>query len=229
MAVVYAARDTVRDTPVAIKVLRDELTKILGPQRFLREIEIASRLSHPAIVPVIDSGQAAGSLYYVMPFIEGETLRARLKRETQLPLDDALRITREVAKALTYVHANQVVHRDIKPENILLSGNQVVLADFGIARVLGNVDQETLSTTGLAIGTPTYMSPEQAAASQNIDSRSDIYSLGCVLSRCWRESRRSPGRRRRRSRRGISPSHRGQFGLYDQPHLRPCRSRSRRH
>src|SRR5213078_2379715 len=157
------------------------LAAALGPERFLREIEIAAGLSHPHILPLYDSGEAAASLYYVMPYIEGETLRDRLNRERQLPLEDALRITREVADALSYAHDHDVVHRDIKPENILFQAAHAVVSDFGIARAITAAAGGSLTATGIAIGTPAYMSPEQATGSSRLDERSDIYSLACVL------------------------------------------------
>src|SRR5437764_11197470 len=181
MATVYLARDLKHGRPVAIKVLRPEIAAALGPERFLREIEVAARLTHPHILPLHDSGQAGGALYYVMPYIEGESLRDRLDREGQLPLEDALRITREVAGALSYAHSHDVVHRDIKPENILLSGGEAVVADFGIARAITQAAGSKLTETGIPIGTPAYMSPEQASGGGVIDGRSDVYSLACVL------------------------------------------------
>jgi len=205
MATVYLAEDLKHHRPVALKVLRPELAAAIGPERFLREIEIAAQLTHPHILPLYDSGQAGGSadkrfgdpseaasaqqpdrstvefLYYTMPFVDGESLRDRLNREKQLPLDDALRISREVADALSYAHAHGVIHRDIKPENILLQSGHAVVADFGIARAIDRAGGETLTQTGLALGTPAYMSPEQAAGSKDLDGRSDLYSLGCVL------------------------------------------------
>ena len=188
MATVYLARDLKHDRLVAIKVLRAELAHVLGPERFLREIEIAARLQHPLILPVFDSG-AEGSaddgtaqcLWYAMPFIAGESLRGRLDRERQLPVDEAVRIAGEVAQALACAHAQGVVHRDIKPENILLSDGHAIIADFGIARALDATVSTRLTETGLALGTPVYMSPEQAAGEAGIDGRSDIYALGCVL------------------------------------------------
>src|SRR2546425_914486 len=181
MATVYLARDLKHGRPVAIKVLRPEIAAALGPERFLREIEVAARLTHPHILPLLDSGQVGGFLYYVMPYIEGESLRDRLEREGPLPLEEALRITREVASALSYAHSHDVVHRDIKPENILLSGGEAVVADFGIARAITAAAGRNLTETGIALGTPGYMSPEQASGGGPIDGRSDVYSLACVL------------------------------------------------
>src|SRR5213080_1240039 len=181
MAAVYLAQDRKHHRPVAIKVLKPELAAALGPERFLREIDTAARLTHPHILPLHDSGEAAGWLYYVMPYVEGETLRDRLEREGQLPLEEAVRITREVASALSYAHAHDVVHRDVKPENILLSGGEAVVADFGIARAITRAAGSGLTEAGIPVGTPAYMSPEQASAARAVDGRSDIYSLGCVL------------------------------------------------
>jgi len=181
MATVYLAQDLKHGRPVAIKVLRPELAAALGAERFLREIEIAARLTHPHILPLHDSGEANGFLYYVMPYLEGESLRDRLNREPQLPVEEAVRIGREVASALSYAHSHDVVHRDIKPENILLSGGEAVVADFGIARAIVAAGTEKLTDTGLAVGTPGYMSPEQATAEAHIDGRADTYALGCVL------------------------------------------------
>src|SRR5438105_3202712 len=181
MATVYLARDLKHGRQVAIKVLGPEIAAALGPERFLREIELAARLTHPHILPLHDSGQAGASLYYVMPYIEGESLRDRLEREGPLPLEDALRITREVASALGYAHSHDVVHRDIQPENILLSGGEAVVADFGIARAITQAAGTRLTETGIPVGTPAYMSPEQASGGGLIDGRSDVYSLGCVL------------------------------------------------
>jgi len=180
-ATVYLAQDLKHGRSVAIKVLRPELAAALGAERFLREIEIAARLTHPHILPLHDSGEAGGFLYYVMPFVEGESLRDRLQREPQLPIDEAVKIAREVATALSYAHSQGVVHRDIKPENILLSGGEAVVADFGIARAIVAAGAEQLTDTGLAVGTPGYMSPEQATGAMQLDGRSDVYSLGCVL------------------------------------------------
>src|SRR5881628_2641149 len=177
MATVYLAQDVKHERPVALKVLHPELAASLGPDRFLREIKTAAKLNHPHILPLHDSGEASGLLYYVMPYVEGETLRDRLEREGQLPLEEAVRITREVASALSYAHSHDVVHRDIKPENILLSGGEAVVADFGIARAIVAAGTEKLTDTGLAVGTPGYMSPEQATAEVHIDGRADTYAL----------------------------------------------------
>src|SRR5438309_3456099 len=180
-ATVYLAQDLKHGRAVAVKVLRPELAAALGAERFLREIEIAARLTHPHILSLHDSGEANGFLYYVMPYLEGESLRDRLNREAQLPVEEAVRIAREVASALSYAHSHDVVHRDIKPENILLSGGEAVVADFGIARALVAAGADKLTDTGLAVGTPGYMSPEQATAEPRIDGRADTYALGCVL------------------------------------------------
>jgi serine/threonine-protein kinase len=181
MALVYLARDVKHERFVALKTLRPEIAMALGRERFLREIKLAARLQHPNILPVYDSGDASGTLYFVMPFVEGESLRERLEREPQLPLDDALQITREVADALAYAHSHDVVHRDIKPENIMLSGGHAIVTDFGIARAIDAAGGDKLTETGLAIGTPAYMPPEQSAGTGKVDRRSDIYSLACVL------------------------------------------------
>ena len=181
MATVYLAQDVKHDRPVALKVLRPELAAALGSERFLREIAISARLTHPNILPVHDSGEADGLLYYVMPYVEGESLRDRLDRERQLPLEDALQIAREVADALSYAHAHDVIHRDIKPENILLLSGHAVVADFGIARAITVSGGPALTETGLILGTPAYMSPEQCTGEQALDGRTDIYALGCVL------------------------------------------------
>jgi tetratricopeptide (TPR) repeat protein len=181
MSTVYHAHDLRHDRPVALKVLRPELALALGAERFLREIRLTARLDHPGILPLLDSGEAGDLLYYVMPLVEGESLRDRLIREKQLPVEDALRIAAEVGDALSYAHEHGVVHRDIKPENILLSAGHARVADFGIARAVVAAGGESLTATGIAVGTLAYMSPEQAAADDDVDGRSDLYSLGCVL------------------------------------------------
>ncbi len=183
MATVYVARDLRHDRTVALKVMRPELAQALGPERFRREVRIAANLSHPRIVPLYDSGEAAGTFFYVMPRVAGETLRTRLKREKQLGLDEALRIARQVADALDYAHSQGVIHRDIKPANVLLDGKHALIADFGVARpldVTGEGDRK-LTQTGMVMGTPDYMSPEHASGEEEIDGRSDLYSLGCLL------------------------------------------------
>ena len=181
MATVFLARDLKHPRLVAIKVLHPELAAAIGSERFLNEIEIVAGLSHPHILPLHDSGSAAELLYYVMPHVEGESLRARLERERQLPVKDALRVAGQVASALDYAHRRGVVHRDIKPENVLLADGQAVVADFGIARAIAAAGTSRLTATGVTLGTPTYMSPEQAMAGGSLDGRSDIYSLACVL------------------------------------------------
>ena len=181
MATVYLARDLKHDREVAVKVLLADVGFALGPERFRREIALATHLSHPHILPIYDSGEADHELFYVMPYVAGESLRARLNRERQLPLDEALRITCEVASALDHSHRHGVIHRDIKPENILLEDGQAMVADFGIARAVSAMGEEKLTSTGVSLGTPTYMSPEQGMADPNLDGRTDIYSLGCVL------------------------------------------------
>jgi tetratricopeptide (TPR) repeat protein len=181
MATVYLAEDLRHDRKVALKVLKPELTEWLGAERFIQEIKTTASLRHPHILPLFDSGEADGSLFYVMPFVDGESLRDRLAREGPLSIDDALTVAREVADGLAYAHEAGVVHRDIKPANILLSGNHAAIADFGIARGLQAAGGTQLTRTGTVIGTPTYMSPEQATGGSTIDGRSDIYSLGCVL------------------------------------------------
>ena len=192
MAIVYLAHDIRHDRPVALKVLHPELAETIGTERFLREIKLAARLQHPHIISVHDSGEAGtgesgtGRLWFTMPYIEGESLRERLHREHQLPVDEAVRITREVALALDFAHRHGIVHRDIKPENILLVDGQALVADFGIGRALGEAGkpgsrEEQLTGTGMAIGTPAYMSPEQAVGERDLDGRTDVYSLGVVL------------------------------------------------
>jgi serine/threonine-protein kinase len=181
MATVYLAEDAKHGRQVAIKVLHPELAAALGTARFLREIETAAQLSHPHILSLHDSGEADGFLYYVMPYVEGESLRDKLQREEQLPVEEALAIATEVADALSFAHSQGVVHRDIKPENILLSGGHALVADFGIARAVTQAGGERLTETGLAIGTPDYMSPEQAGGEDALDGRSDQYGLACVV------------------------------------------------
>ncbi len=181
MATVYLARDIKHDREVAIKVLHEDLGATLGPDRFLTEIKTTAKLQHPHILPLIDSGEAAGLLFYVMPYVPGESLRDRLTREKQLPIDDAVRIAREVADALGYAHALGIIHRDIKPENILLQGGHALVADFGIALAVQHAGGQRMTQTGLSLGTPQYMSPEQAMGERAIDARSDIYALGAVL------------------------------------------------
>ena len=180
MATVYLAHDLKHGRPVAIKVLHADLTSALGADRFVREVQTIATLRHPHILPLHDSGEVDGYLYYVMPFIDGDSLRSRLGREGQLPLADTLGIAAEIADALAYAHRSGVVHRDIKPENILLDQGHAILADFGIARA-SKSSGTRLTGTGLALGTPAYMSPEQVAGEASIDGRSDIYSLGCVI------------------------------------------------
>jgi serine/threonine-protein kinase len=180
MATVWLATDTKLNREVAIKFLLGELAFALGPERFRREIEVVSRLSHPYILPIDDYGDYEGQLYYVMPFIAGETIHKRLEREKQLPVQDAVRIAHQVAMALDFAHQQGIVHRDIKPENILLQNGEALVADFGIARAITEGGPK-LTSTGVTLGTPTYMSPEQAMADPSLDGRSDIYSLGCVL------------------------------------------------
>jgi serine/threonine-protein kinase len=180
MATVYLAHDIRHDRDVAIKVLHPDLGAALGSDRFLSEIRTTARLQHPHILPLLDSGNADGLLYYVMPLVTGETLRTRLDRERQLPVADAVLIAREVADALTYAHSHNVIHRDIKPENILLQDGHALVADFGIALAVQSASGARMTQTGLSLGTPQYMSPEQAMGERNIDARSDIYALGAV-------------------------------------------------
>ena len=182
MATVYLAHDVRHDRNVALKVLRPELSAILGGERFLAEIKTTANLQHPHILSLFDSGEADGLVYYVMPYVEGESLRDRLAREKQLPVDEAVRIATEVADALEYAHQHGVVHRDIKPENILLHGGHAMVADFGIALAASRSEGGTRMTeTGMSLGTPHYMSPEQAMGEREITPKSDIYALGCVL------------------------------------------------
>ncbi len=180
MAIVFLAQDLRHDRPVALKVLRPELSSEIGPDRFLREIKLAARLTHPHILPVFDSGESDGLLFYTMPNMEGKSLRDRMTQEKMLSLDEALRITREVASALDYAHRQGVIHRDVKPENILMHEGAALMADFGIGKAMSGAGG-SMTQTGFALGTPAYMSPEQASADSDVDGRSDLYSLGCVL------------------------------------------------
>ena len=181
MATVYLARDVQHDRPVAVKVLHPDLAASLGAERFQREIKLAAGLQHPHILGVYDSGNADGNLWFTMPFVEGQSLRDRLNREGQLPINEAVRICREAALALDFAHRHGVVHRDIKPDNILLIDGQAMVADFGIARAIGASGGESLTQTGMSVGTAGYMSPEQATGESRIDARTDVYALGCVL------------------------------------------------
>ncbi len=182
MATVWLAHDVKLGRAIALKVLRPDIASSLAAERFIREIRVTSNLSHPHILPLFDSGEKQGFLYYVMPYVAGETLRQRLEREKQLPVTDAIRITGEVADALDYAHRQGIVHRDIKPENIMLSEGHALVADFGVARAIAAATPaDKLTETGLAVGTLHYMSPEQAEGRQEIDGRADVYALGCVL------------------------------------------------
>ncbi len=180
MATVYLARDVRHGRKVALKVLHPELSAVIGPERFLKEIELTANLQHPHILPLFDSGEADGQLFYVMPFVDGETLRSRLDRETQLPISDALRLAVEVADALQYAHERGVIHRDIKPENILLQGGHALVADFGIALAVQSAGGQRMTQTGMSLGTPQYMAPEQAMGDRTVDGRADVYALGAV-------------------------------------------------
>ncbi len=180
-ATVYLAQDRKLPRSVAIKVLLPDLSNSVSGERFLREIQIASRLSHPRILPLYDSGTVEGLLFYVMPYAEGESLRDCLAREEQMAIPDAVRIAVQVAGALGYAHSNGVIHRDIKPENIMLYGGEAVVADFGIARAISVAGTDQLTKTGMTVGTPAYMSPEQGAARKDLSGRADLYSLACVL------------------------------------------------
>jgi serine/threonine-protein kinase len=185
MATVHLARDLRHERPVAIKVLREELAAAVGAERFLKEVRVLASLQHPHVLPLFDSGEADGVLWYAMPYVEGETLRARLEREGPLPVDEAVRLAREVADALDHAHARGVVHRDVKPENVLLQGGprgaRALVADFGVALALEHAGGERLTRTGLALGTPQYMAPEQATGERALDARVDVYALGAVL------------------------------------------------
>src|SRR5512141_2163135 len=178
MATVYLAQDLRHDRRVAVKVLRPELAAVIGAERFLAEIKLTANLQHPHILPLFDSGEADSFLYYVMPFVEGESLRDRLNREKQLPVADAVRIATEVASALDYAHRHAVIHRDVKPENILLHDGQALVADFGIALAASKSGGSRMTETGMSLGTPHYMSPEQAMGEREITARSDVYALG---------------------------------------------------
>jgi serine/threonine-protein kinase len=180
MATVYLATDVKHDRQVALKVLRPELAAALGPERFPREIKIIAQLQHPHILPLHDSGEQDGFLYYVMPYVDGESLRTRLDRDGPLPIGDALRILREVVDALAYAHARGIVHRDIKPDNVMLSGRHALVTDFGVAKAVTDSGGEKLTTVGVAVGTPHYMAPEQATAEKNVDHRADIYAIGVL-------------------------------------------------
>ena len=180
MATVYLARDLKHGRQVALKVLRPELAAAMGGDRFPREIQIVAALSHPHILPLHDSGEMGGFLFYVMPFVEGESLRQKLEREGALPLHEAVRILREVTDALAYAHEHGIVHRDIKPDNVMLSGRHAIVTDFGVAKAVSAAGGEKLTTVGLALGTPAYMSPEQAMGETNLDHRSDIYAVGAL-------------------------------------------------
>src|SRR5512140_3663904 len=181
MATVFLAQDSKHDRVVAIKVLHSDLAASLGPDRFLREIKLAARLNHPHILPLFDSGEANGFLYYVMPYVEGESLRERIDRDRQLPIQEAVKHTEAIASALDYAHRQGIGHRDIKPENVMLYENMAMVMDFGIAKAVSAAGTETLTQTGMMIGTPAYVSPEQAAGETNLDGRSDQYSLACML------------------------------------------------
>ncbi|MBE3066114.1 MAG: serine/threonine protein kinase, partial [Chloroflexi bacterium] len=180
MATVYLAQDVKHDRVVALKVLHTELSSSLGPDRFLREIKLAARLNHPHILPLFDSGASDGILYYVMPYVEGESLRERLDRNQQLPIEEAIHHACSIASALDYAHRQGIIHRDIKPENVMLYENEAMVMDFGIAKALSAASGETLTQTGVMIGTPAYVSPEQASG-EELDHRTDQYSLACVL------------------------------------------------
>src|SRR3954464_6416158 len=182
MATVYLAHDPRHNRKVAIKVMHPDLALLFGSHRFLKEIETTANLQHPHILPLFDSGQVANTVFYVMPYLQGESLRARLTREKQLPVADAIRIASEIASGLDYAHRNEVIHRDIKPDNVLFHDGRAVIADFGIALIWNGSDSgHRITKPGVRIGTPQYMSPEQASGQSNIDGRSDVYALGVVL------------------------------------------------
>src|SRR3954463_12382438 len=180
MATVYLAHDVKHKRKVALKVLKPELGAVLGVERFLSEIQVTANLQHPNLLPLFDSGEADGLLFYVMPFVEGETLRHRIEREKQLPVDEAVRIASAIAGALGYAHRHGVIHRDLKPENILMHEGELLIADFGIALAVSKAGGARITQTGLSLGTPQYMSPEQATGDRAVDARTDVYSLGAV-------------------------------------------------
>ena len=185
MATVYLAEDLKHHRKVAVKVLRPDLAAALGPERFLREIEIAAQLQHPHILPLHDSGEADGFLYYVMPYVRGESLRERLAQHGELPIVDAVKIMREVVDALAHAHEQGVVHRDIKPDNVMLSGRHALVTDFGVAKAVSEATgRAKLTTAGVALGTPSYMAPEQATADPTMDHRADIYAVGALGPFC---------------------------------------------
>ncbi|MCU0617851.1 MAG: serine/threonine protein kinase, partial [Gemmatimonadaceae bacterium] len=180
MATVWLARDLRHDRAVAIKVLHPDLAAVIGPERFLREIRLTASLQHPNVLPLFDSGAADGLLYYVMPFVDGPTLRGRLARERVLPVEDALQIARDLSAALQYAHTRGIVHRDVKPENVLLQDGRPLLADFGIALAMEQASGARMTQSGLSLGTPQYMAPEQAMGERDIDARADVFALGAV-------------------------------------------------
>src|SRR5258708_21687454 len=181
MATVYLAQDAKHERLVALKVLHPELAASLGPDRFLREIKTVAKLNHPHILPLHDSGEVDGFLYYVMPYVEGESLRERLDREEFLTVEDVVGLTKGIASALDYAHRQNIVHRDIKPENVMIYEGEAMVMDFGIAKALSAAESENITQTGMMVGTPAYVSPEQAAGETDLDGRSDQYSLTCVL------------------------------------------------
>jgi len=199
MATVYLAHDLRHDRKVAVKVLRPELAAVIGAERFLAEIKTTAALQHSHILPLFDSGQADGFLFYVMPFVEGESLRDRLKREHELAVEDAVRLAKEVASALDYAHRHGIIHRDIKPENILLQDGQALVADFGISLAVSQAGASRMTETGLSLGTPSYMSPEQATGERLLDARPFPRTSRRRCTRRCRRSRRIDSRRRRHS------------------------------